>query len=290
MAFDLTTYPKPDVIETLDYEVILSQRIALLKELWRIIREKHPELPDYDVELLETDPIQITEEAEAYREMLVRARINDAALANLLAFAGGADLDHLAAFYDVDRLEGEGDEPFRDRIVLEIKGRSPGGGAYWYEAAARRADVRIRSAKAFREDFWPIIHIAILSRENGGIPDSAMLGAVTDIVTSDHVRTLNDTIIVEAAVTTTTDIEANVWLLPSAPLIDLSPLEAALRKSWDSDTAIGFDLVPSWIEAKLHLAGVQRVEMVSPTDPVVASPGTAIAIGAIKLNYMGRDY
>jgi phage-related baseplate assembly protein len=137
MAFDLTTYPKPDVIETLDYEVILSQRIALLKELWRIIREKHPELPDYDVELLETDPIQITEEAEAYREMLVRARINDAALANLLAFAGGADLDHLAAFYDVDRLEGEGDEPFRDRIVLEIKGRSPGGGAYWYEAAAR---------------------------------------------------------------------------------------------------------------------------------------------------------
>lgn len=290
MAFDLTTYPQPDVIETLDYEVILAQRIALLKELWRLAREKYPELPDYDVALLETDPLKITEEAEAYRELLIRARINDAAMANLLAFAKGADLDHLAAFYDVERLEGEEDEPFRQRIVLEIKGRSPGGGAYWYEAATRRADVRIRGAKAFREEFWPIIHIAVLSRENGGIPDQAMLDAVRAIVTNDRVRTLNDTIIVEAAVTTTTDIEANVWLLPSAPLTDMSPLSAALRQAWDTETDIGFDLVPSWIEARLHQPGVQRVEMVSPTNPLVAAPGTAIALGQIKLNYMGRDY
>ncbi|MEL4069594.1 baseplate J/gp47 family protein [Ochrobactrum sp. GPK 3] len=290
MAFDLTTYPQPDVIETLDYEVILNERITIFKALWRAAREKNPDLPDYDVELLETDPVLINQEPEAYREVLVRSRINDAARANLLAFATGADLEHLAAFYDVVKLEGEDDEAFRSRTVLAIQARSPAGGANWYKAAARRADVRIRDVAVYREEFWPIIHVAVLSRENDGIPDQAMLDAVTAIVTSDDVRPLNDTVIVEAAVTTTTDIEANVWLLPSAPLTDMTPLSTALRTAWDAETAIGFDLVPSWIEARLHQSGVQRVEMVFPTTPLVAAPGTAIALGQIKLNYMGRDY
>lgn len=290
MSFDLSTYPKPDVIETLDYEAILSQRIALLKELWRIIRQKYPDLPDYDVELQETDPLKITVEAEAFRELMIRARVNDAALANLLAFATGADLDHLAAFYDVVRLDGEQDDALRDRTVLEIKARSPGGSEYWYEAAARRADVRIRSAKAYREAFWPIIHVAVLSRENNGIPDQAMLDAVSEVVLKGNVRLLNDKVVIDAAATTTTDIEQNVWLLPSAPTTDMEPLATALRAAWDKETGIGFDLVPSWIKSRLHLPGVYRVEPVFPTETLVADPGTAIAIGNIKLNYMGRDY
>ena len=48
-------------------------------------------------------------ETAAARETLLRARINDAAKANLVAFAGGGDLDHLAGFYDVVRLGGEAD-------------------------------------------------------------------------------------------------------------------------------------------------------------------------------------
>ncbi len=94
-----------------------------------------------------------------------------------------------------------------------------------------------------------------------------MLDAVRTIVTSDDVRPLNDTVVVEAAVQNRTDIEANVWLLPSAPLADLTPLQDALRKAWTTETGIGFDLVPSWVEARLHMAGVQRVEMLSPSAP-----------------------
>ena len=54
--------------------------------------------------------------------MLLRNRINIAARGQLLAYAAGTDLDHLAAFYGVERLAGEGDERLRLRIQLRIKG------------------------------------------------------------------------------------------------------------------------------------------------------------------------
>lgn len=281
MTINLDSYPSPDVIETISFEQSLAE---MQEELIRLFPTIEPTL------VLESSLANKLLQVGSYREILLRARINDVAKANLLAFATGSDLEHLAAFYDVVRLGGEGDEALRSRTVLNIQARSPAGGANWYKAAARRADVRIRDVAVFREEFWPIIHVAILSHENDGIPDAAMLDAVRDIVMSDDVRPLNDTVIVEAAVTSTTEIEANVWLLPSAPLTDLAPLETALRKAWSIETAIGFDLTPSWIEARLHLSGVQRIEMVSPTVPLVAAAGTAIAIGNIKLNYMGRDY
>ncbi|UVV66763.1 baseplate assembly protein [Brucella anthropi] len=281
MTINLESYPSPDVIEPIEFEQILAD---MQDELIRLFPAIEPTLA------LESALANKLLQVAAFREILVRARVNDAARANLLAFGTGADLEHLAAFYDVERLEGEEDEAFRSRTVLAIQARSPAGGANWYKAAARRADVRIRDVAVYREDFWPIIHVAILSRENDGIPDAAMLDAVRTIVTSDDVRPLNDTVVVEAAVQNRTDIEANVWLLPSAPLADLTPLQDALRKAWTTETGIGFDLVPSWVEARLHMAGVQRVEMLSPSAPLVAAPGTAIAIGEIKLNYMGRDY
>lgn len=281
MTINLESYPSPDVIELIEFEQILADMQDELIRLFPAIE------PTFALEsALSNKLLQVA----AFREILFRARVNDAARANLLAFATGADLEHLAAFYDVEKLEGEDDEAFRSRTVLAIQARSPAGGANWYKAAARRADVRIRDVAVYREDFWPIIHVAILSRENDGIPDAAMLDAVRTIVTSDDVRPLNDTVVVEAAVQNRTDIEANVWLLPSAPLADLTPLQDALRKAWTTETGIGFDLVPSWVEARLHMAGVQRVEMLSPSAPLVAAPGTAIAIGEIKLNYMGRDY
>lgn len=287
---NLSQYPAPDVIEPLNYEGALSTHVAKFKELWATIRADNPSLPEYDVHMLETDPAMILLQVSAYIDLGLRARINDAAKANLLAFAKGADLDHLAFFYDVIRLEAETDDALRDRTVLEIKARSPGGSEWWYEAAARRADVRIRNVKAYREEFWPIIHIAVLSRENGGIPDEAMLSAVREMVTSNRVRTLNDTVIVEAAVQFGTNIEADIWLLPSAPTTDLRSLEQALRDAWNKESNIGFDLVPSWIEAKLHQGSVQRVKVLTPTAPVVAMPGTAIALGNIQLNYKGRDF
>lgn len=284
VEFDFSSLPPPEVIKTFYVETILADRMEDLRQ--RLVAAGI----DYDVGHLETDLLKTVHLADAYRETDLRAAINDAVKANLLAFALRSDLDHLGAFYDVYRLVGEKDEAFRFRLVIEIKGRSPGGSSFWYEAAARRADVRIRSVKVYREEFWPIIHIAVLSQENGGIPDQAMLDAVEAEVMSERVRLLNDTLIIEPAVATGTDIEADIWLLPDAAFGILDALPELLRQAWLNESEIGFDLEPSWIEARLHVSGVKRVDILSPTISEIAPPGVAISLGNIKLNYRGRDY
>jgi phage-related baseplate assembly protein len=283
-TFDFSTLPPPEVIKTFYYETILSERMTDLRQ--RLLAAGI----DYDVGHLETDILKVVHLGDSMREVTLRSAINDAAMANLLAFALGGDLEHLAFFYDVERLEGETDDALRDRTVLAIKARSPGGSEWWYAAAAKRADVRIRSVKPYREKFWPIIHIAVLSNENGGIPDQKMLDAVTTEVMSDRVRLLNDTLIIEPAVATGTDIEADIWLLPDAAFGLMDALPEILRQAWKSEAAIGFDLEPSWIEARLHVSGVKRVQVRSPLEPVIASEGVALTPGSIKLNFMGRDF
>ena len=276
---DLSQLGAPEAIEPLDFETGLADLIA-------DFTARYPEFSA----ALESEPVIKLLETAAYRELLVRARINDALLSRLLAFAAGSDLDHLAAFYEVVRLPGESDAAFRERIALENKGRSTGGSAYWYEAAARRADVRVKSAHVYREALLPVIHIAIRSSENGGIPTPDILDAVSAEVQSNSVRLVNDTIVVEAAVSQTTPIEADVWLLPSATIGVLDQLDPVLRAAWDAESGIGFDLEPSWLRARLHLPGVQSVDVLSPAGPVVAPDGVALALGAIKINFKGHRY
>ena len=82
--------PKPAVIEELAFETILAELMA------DAVARFAAAGIDYDVGNLETDPVKIVLEAAAYRETLLRARVNDAARANLLSFAAATDLDHLA--------------------------------------------------------------------------------------------------------------------------------------------------------------------------------------------------
>jgi phage-related baseplate assembly protein len=285
MADLLQNLPDPDIIETVSFEAILA---ALMTDVQARFDAAGI---DYDVGNLETDPVKVVLEAAAFREIVLRARINDAAKANLILFASGSDLDHLAGFYDVVRLTGETDAALRSRTILAIQARSPGGSKYWYAAAARRADVRIRDVSVYREDFLPIIHVAVLSSEDNGIPDQAMLDSVTAEVTSDEVRLINDKeIVVEAAVSQVVDIVANVWLLPEAPSSVFDQLEQTLRAAWTAEAGVGFDLDLSWLNARLHTSGVKRVEIMQPMASIVVAPSQAIALGTITLTNMGRAY
>lgn len=281
MTINLSALPSPEAIEGLSAEAILAEFQADLIGRFPAIE---PTLR------LESALANELLEASSYRETLVRARINDALRSRLLAFAAGGDLDHLAAFYEVVRLPGETDAAFRERVALENKGRSTGGSKYWYEAAARRADVRVKSATVYRDPILPIIRIAVLSTENGGIPTAGILEAVSAVVQSDMVRLVNDTVIVEAAVSQGTDVEADVWLLPTASSGVLAQLEPALRAAWAGEAGVGFDLEPSWLRARLHLPGVKRVDILSPFGPVVVPDGTAVALGTIKINFKGYDF
>lgn len=107
---DLSRLPPPAIVEALDYEAILAAMKADLKA-------RHPAWTAD----LESDPVNKVLEAASYRELVLRQRVNDAARANLLAFAAGSDLDHLSAFYGVTRLPEETVAEF-ERRVLRVHG------------------------------------------------------------------------------------------------------------------------------------------------------------------------
>ncbi|MCX8018636.1 MAG: baseplate assembly protein, partial [Rhodocyclaceae bacterium] len=117
-VIDLSHLPPPAVVETLDYEAILA---SLKADLSARLPELAPVLQ------LESEPLVKLLQVAAWRELVLRQRINEAAKSQLLAFATGSDLDHLAAFYGVARLPQEDDEALRGRVRARIMGFANAG-------------------------------------------------------------------------------------------------------------------------------------------------------------------
>jgi phage-related baseplate assembly protein len=282
-AIDLATFPPPEAIEKLDFEAILAEIMADAQARFDAAGIA------YDVGALETDPVKIVAEAAAYRELLLRARINDAVRANLLALARGANLDHLAAFYDAARMPDEPDDRFRLRTQLIIQGRSTGGTEPRYRAVALGASLRVADAAVSRVGTSPLIQVAVVAADNNGVADAGLLALVAAAVQAPAVRMVNDTIQVIAAVTDTIDVSARIWLLPDASGSLVEALVPALRADWAAEGGLGFDLTREWLLSRLMKTGVQRVEIVTPAANIVVPPGRAVALGTIDLTLMGRD-
>lgn len=96
MSF-LKNLPYPGVIEELNYDEILKSVKGVFKA----------HLNDDEISLLESDNYSALLETLAYRELLLRARINDSVKAMLLPFSTGDDLDNIVAIYGIERLKGE---------------------------------------------------------------------------------------------------------------------------------------------------------------------------------------
>lgn len=92
----LKNLPFPKVIENLDYETILDNTKILFKE----------HLNSDEIVLLESDNYSALLETLSYRELLLRARINDSLKELLLPYATGSNLDNIVALYGIQRLEG----------------------------------------------------------------------------------------------------------------------------------------------------------------------------------------
>ena len=90
---DLSQLAPPNVVEALDFESIFASMLADLRARDSAFTA-----------LVESDPAYKILEVAAYRELLIRQRVNDAAKAVMVAYAAGADLDQIAANYDVARL------------------------------------------------------------------------------------------------------------------------------------------------------------------------------------------
>ncbi len=182
-AINLPELPQPEAIEQLDFETILAeisgqfnglQPLLFDGNLQAVIKEaelftaeneekyfKIPAADDAGLHYLEleSDPIPKLLEISAYREMLMRQRINDGTKATMLAFATGSDLEHEAARFGVVRLlitagdpnaippveaVYEDDDSLRRRAQLALEGFSTAGpvGAYVFHALSAHGSVK----------------------------------------------------------------------------------------------------------------------------------------------------
>ncbi len=291
-VFDISTLPAPTIVEDLAYERLFQAHMQEFLQAWQDRRSRFPSdnLPSYDVSMLETDPAVIVGQAESFRELMLRARINDAARANLLAFATKSDLDHLAAFYDVVRLPLEGDSRLKLRVILAIQGRSTGGPKERYKSIIMGADIRVASVEPYRIGRSPLIHIAVYSTQAGGVASPDLLESVRLSVENDLVRLCNDEFVIGSAVQHVANLTADVWLLPDADEGVLERAKTALRSAWAMEKALGRDLVREWWGARLMVAGMHKVVPTAPVGDVIAAPHEAVDIGTIGLNMKGRAF
>ena len=271
----------PVVIEELDFEALLQQRRDGLVARFPAIE---------NVIDLESEPARMLLEEVCYGETLLRARVNDAARARLLAYAGSSDLDHVAAFYDLTRLAGETDDAFRRRTVLAIQGRSTGGTAPRYRLVALSADVRVRDAIAYLADSSPAVTVAIFATDNGGIADTELLETVDAALQDPAVRMVNDTILVRSAVTGSFDVTANMYLLPQTSVDALDAARQALIDGWAAHGGLDVNVTIALLTSKLMVPGIQRVEIVEPASDILVEPHEALTLGTVTLTLAGRDY
>ncbi|MBI6131948.1 baseplate J/gp47 family protein [Serratia marcescens] len=287
-TIDLSQLPSPQIIEPLDFETILVDVKAVMIAAFPADQQAAVAA----ALSLESEPLNVIAQAMAYRELLLRRRINEGASACMLSHAEGTDLDNLAANLDTERLTitpetdtsdavMESDEALRLRAQSAFEGMSVAGPSAAYEYFARSASGKVADARATSPAPAEVV-IAILSTDGDGTASPELLAAVTAAVNDEEVRPLGDRVTVRSADIVDYSIDAELFLYPgpeSEPIINAAM--ASLRGFLaDNDKKIGRDVARSAISASLHVQGVQRVVLRSPaTDLQLSDTQAARNIG-----------
>lgn len=271
-TIDLSQLPSPEIIEALDFETILAEVQAIMVAAF-------PDDQQAAVTAalaLESEPLNVIAQAIAYRELLLRQRINTGAAACMLSHAADTDLDNIAANLDTERLTitaatdtadavMESDEALRLRAQSAFEGMSVAGPSAAYEYFARSASGLVADARATSPSPAEVV-IAVLSTEGDGTASAELLDTVAEAVNDEEVRPLGDRVTVQSAEIVEYTIEAELFLYPgpeSEPIINaaLAALQTFLTAN---DKKIGRDVARSAISAALHVQGVQRVVLNAP--------------------------
>jgi phage-related baseplate assembly protein len=283
----LTNIPAPTIVEPLDFETILAAMVADLQA-------RDPAF----TALVESDPAFKILEVAAYREVLLRQRVNDAAKGVMLAYATGADLEQLGGLFGVTRnlitpanpnanppvaAVYETDSSLRYRIQLSLEGFSTAGpeGAYKFHAlkVATIKDVAVAGPPTVAAGN---VRVTILSSVGNGAASSAEVAAVNAILNSEDVRPITDLVTVQSA--TIIPYKLNIVLYVYSDWdagVAATQAEASVRAYAESVHRVGSDVRLSGIYAATHIGGVERV--------VLQSTNGAL-IGGLEINKVQAPY
>lgn len=296
-TIDLSQLPSPAIIETLDFEVILTEVKAVIIAAFPTDQQAAVA----SALTLESEPLNVLAQTIAYREMLLRQRINEGAAASMLSHATGDDLDNIAANLDTERLVitaatdtadavMESDEALRLRAQSAFEGMSVAGPSAAYEFFARSASGQVADARATSPSPAEVV-IAVLSTEGDGTAPAELLAAVSAAVNDEEVRPLGDRVTVRSADIVEYVIDATLYLYPgpeSEPIINaaMASLQTFLAAN---DKKIGRDIVRSALSAALHVQGVQRVVINSPAADLQISNTEAARNTGYTVDNGGTD-
>jgi phage-related baseplate assembly protein len=247
MTVDLAALPEPEVVEGLSYASILAEMRADL------------EGKGY-TGFVAGDPAVAVLEVAAYREMILRQRVNDAARQVMVAFSAGTNLDHLAAFYGVERGDGESDASLLARLLLAPAGFSVAGPTRAYEFHARTVDPDAIADVAVLSPTPGIVRVVVLPATDMDTgPLNALLLEIEIALNDEAIRPLCDTVEVIAATALDRRVSVQYWLFPGAAS---EPAEAAMTtalEEYSAQRVIGRDVMRSKMAALAHVEGVHSV-------------------------------
>ena len=254
---------------------------------------------EYEWELVEngSDPAWRVTRLLAAREVLVRRQIADALEQVSLAYARTTLLDTIGlTYYGLERHDEESDDDYRQRLADAPERYAVGLSGPWYESVARGVagvyDARFTSPTPGAGTIYIQASEALLDamgdpRYENGIPDAALLQAVTAVVTAEETRQQTDTITVSACTRQLYDIVVTVQIRaePDSATV-LADAQAALGRlarradrlggaldnALVAGAAVDFDAVAA---ASVQIRTVDEHGVTTDVDTIAGSDGVA---------------
>jgi phage-related baseplate assembly protein len=286
---DLSRLPAPVVVEQLEFDTICAGLIAAMQAA----------LPGFTAAVA-SDPVVKLIEIVAYRELLLRRAVQDAALQNFVAYATGTALDHLAALVAVARLlvtpadpvtgaaaVMETDDALRQRIVLAPEGFSVAGPELAYVKHAKDARGDILDASASSPAPGEVL-VTILSAIGDGTASAEQLDAVRAVVTDDAIRPLGDLVTVASAQIVPFQIRARLTTFAGPdPSLLIDQARTHLAAYLAASRRLDRDITLTGIITALSPPGVDEVELIEPAARIPCNASQAALCTGIVIEHAG---
>lgn len=269
----------PKIEEDLSYERIFAEKLSGL------VASYQAEMPSFEAPSPIDPAFRILSEL-AMTELMIRARINSAATAQLLRYSD--DLDFL--LFGIRR-DGESLEAFRERIRLNLHLASPAGPLEMYrslgltaanEGARTPEEFQIVDAFAETTQDKVVLHLQPNSRLAVDMP--AVLKKVTDFINLEHIKPAFDLVEVKASTPKRVNVSATARLSRGNGSAFLKGLTDNLSASLLTASRLGWSLPLSWIYAQLHVPGVESISILTPIADIPVGKSDYIVPGSIVIN------
>ena len=233
-------------------------------------------------------------------EDLVAAAVNDAVRDTMIAFAGGADLDHLAAFYGVMRrviteasssapAVMETDAELRRRTLLAPEAFSSAGAPGGYVFHALGADPRVLNV-----DVWsPMpghVNVAVQSREGDGAAPDDLLDAVRAHLSREDIKPLTDILSVRSVVNVPYDVVGTGYVLPGPDALAVRDQAVEAIKAMAAQRRTpSRDLPRSAVIDAASVGAMDKVIVSSPAADIARDYGEVAVLNSIDFEVVSYD-